>query len=147
MNFRIAFASLLIGLTACQSESLTTPSADQSASNTTQTGTAGGSAGVARVRCEVRSNRSKISVDGKNLAPLGGTFSAKVTSGANTASSPAQTALGDEAEFDFDSDPGDIAAGAVAIAPTFISGGSVTGQIVNSAGTVVASGTASCRSR
>ena len=39
-----------------------------------------------RVRCEVRSDRSKISVDGNNLAT--GTYQAMVTSGANTASAP-----------------------------------------------------------
>jgi hypothetical protein len=47
---------------------------------------------------------------------------AMVTSGANTATAPARQTDGDEVEFDFDSDAGDIAAGATAIAADFIQG-------------------------
>src|SRR5215468_3907770 len=89
-----------------------------------------------RVRCEVRSDRSKISVDGDNLAT--GTYQAMVTSGANTATAPARQTIGDQVEFDFDSDAGDIAAGATAIAANFIQGTppQVTGAIVTLGGSV-----------
>jgi hypothetical protein len=46
-----------------------------------------------RVRCEVRSDRSKISVDGDNLAT--GTYQAMVSSGVNTATAPARQTIGD----------------------------------------------------
>ena len=76
--------------------------------------------GVARVRCELRTGRSRISVDGNNLAP--GSYRARVTSGGASVDAPAQAAVGDEVEFDFDSDGGDIAAGATAIPADFIQG-------------------------
>ncbi|MCX8049481.1 MAG: hypothetical protein N3A55_07455 [Methylohalobius sp.] len=87
------------------------------------------------VICERRSNRSKISVNGKNLIP--GAYSAVVNSGTNTASAPLQSTSGDEVEFDFDSDPGDIAEGATAIAPDFIQG-TVSARLLNQRGEVVA---------
>lgn len=102
----------------------------------------------ARVRCEVRAGkRSKVSVDGNNLRPLGGVFTARITSGANTALSAPRTAYGDEVEFDFDSDADDIRAGATAISPGFIVGGSVSAVILGADNQVVASGTAACRMR
>ncbi len=96
------------------------------------------------VTCEVRANRSKISVDGNGLAI--GSYQATVSSGANTATAPAHPTVGDEVEFDFDSDSGDIAAGATAIAPTFIQGTppQVTGAILTLNGGLVAQGTADC---
>ncbi len=110
------------------------------------------SAATARVRCEVRSDgpRSKISVDGRNLSPAGGRYFARVQSGANSAEAPRQTAVGDEAEFDFDSNPNDVAAGATAIPADFIQvveGDDVTAQVLDDSGTVVASGAADCRAR
>lgn len=127
-------------LAACSASSTTDPSG--TAAN------AGTNAPVARVRCEVRGTaRSKISVDGNNLTPRNGSFSARVTSGANSAAAPATAAVGDEAEFDFDSSPANIRAGATAISPAFIQGGSVTAEILNASGAVVASGTAACRVR
>jgi hypothetical protein len=97
-----------------------------------------------RVRCEVRSDRSKISVDGNDLAT--GTYQARVTSGANTATAPAQQTIGDEVEFDFDSEPDDIAAGATAIAADFIQGTppQVTGAILTLGGSVVVEATVDC---
>jgi hypothetical protein len=97
-----------------------------------------------RVRCEVRSDRSKISVDGDNLAT--GTYQAMVTSGTNSATAPAQQTIGDEVEFDFDSDAGDIAAGATAIAADFIQGTppQVTGAILTLGGSVVVEATVEC---
>lgn len=109
-------------------------------------------AGVIRVRCELRAGRrSKISVDGNNLSPLNARWSARVSSGANNAAAPVKTAIGDQVEFDFDSNPNDIAAGATPIARTFItlnpSGPDVSAQILDVAGNVAASGSAECRSR
>lgn len=103
------------------------------------------SAATIRVQCEQRANRSKISVDGNNLPA--GNYSAEVVSGNNVARAPAQAAVGDEAEFDFDSNANDVRAGATAVAPNFIQGGQVTGKILNSQGATVISDTVSCRVR
>jgi hypothetical protein len=96
------------------------------------------------VKCEVRSNRSKISVDGNGLAT--GSYQASATSGANAATAPAHQTIGDEVGFDFDSNPMDIAAGATAIAPTFIQGTppQVTGAILTLGGGVVVQATVDC---
>jgi hypothetical protein len=107
---------------------------------------------AARVRCVLRQGRrSKISVDGRNLSPAGGTFSARARSGANSVTAPAALAVGDEAEFDFDSNRNDIAQGATAVASNFIvvnaEGADVVGEIVNDQGTVVASQAVDCRVR
>jgi hypothetical protein len=100
-----------------------------------------------RVRCESRGpgDRSKVSVDGNNLA--GGRYRAKIRSGSNNAQSGLRRTVGDEVEFDFDSDPDDVAAGATEIAPDFIVDNRVYGKIVTSTGAFVASATATCRSR
>jgi hypothetical protein len=102
-------------------------------------------AATIRVRCEQRANRSKISVDGNNLAA--GNYRAQVISGANQKTAAAQAALGDEVEFDFDSDSGDIAEGATPIPAGFIQGRTVTGKILNASGFVVVSDTVACRAR
>jgi hypothetical protein len=54
--------------------------------------------------------------------------------------------LGDQVEFDFDSDAGDIAAGATAIATDFIQGTppQVTGAILSLGGSVIVEATADC---
>jgi hypothetical protein len=103
--------------------------------------------GVVSVRCERRSDRSRVSVDGNNLAP--GSYRARVTSGGASVDAPAQAAVGDEAQFDFDSDGGDIAEGATAIAADFIQGTppQVTGAILTLSGEVVAEATVECESR
>jgi hypothetical protein len=98
-----------------------------------------------RVKCETRSDRSRASVDGSNLAS--GMYTAVLTSGANTATSPAAHTIGDQAEFDFDSNPKDIRQGATPIAKTFIVNKSATGSIVDANGNVVATATAKCRAR
>lgn len=138
---RVPSLLLAVGLLgACSATTSTDPGA--------ATSNAGTNAAVARVRCEVRGTaRSKISVDGNNLTPLNGTFSARVTSGANSAAAPAKAAVGDQAGFDFDSSPANIRAGATPISRTFIQGGSVTAEILDAAGAVVASGSAACRMR
>jgi hypothetical protein len=99
-----------------------------------------------RVRCEKRlgSPRSKISVDGTGLA--GGLYTARVVSGAKSAVSAPEAAVGDEVEFDFDSSRADVAKGATRIAAGFI-GTQVHGEIVSGAGAVVASATVPCKIR
>jgi hypothetical protein len=102
---------------------------------------------VARVTCETRSDRSRASVDGNDLPS--GTYTARLTSGANVATSAPAPTVGDEVEFDFDSEPDDIAAGATAIAADFIQGDppSVTGEILDGGGAVIASATVLCEQR
>ena len=59
--------------------------------------------------------------------------------------SAAQPPVGDEAEFDFDSNANDVAAGATSIQPSFIQGNAITGSIINAGGQTVASSTVGCR--
>lgn len=64
-------------------------------------------------------------------------------------SAPANT-VGDEVEFDFDSNANDIAAGATGIAANFIGGTQVRGRlfrVVNGVGSEVLSRVADCRVR
>ena len=101
-----------------------------------------------RVRCEKRADRSKISVDGNDLVAAQGPFTATATSGTNpvnSATAGPKAAIGDEAEFDFDSNANDVAAGATRISASFIQGNTVLGEIINAQNTVVASATVSCR--
>lgn len=98
-----------------------------------------------RVTCEVRGTRAKASVDGKGLAA--GLYRGMIVSGGNAAGAPAQAAVAGEVEFDFDSNPADIAAGATAIASTFVVNGQVSGKIIDAAGNTVASDTSACRIR
>jgi hypothetical protein len=90
------------------------------------------SAGDVSVTCEKRANRSKISVDGSSLN--GGMYRAVAKSGDHTRRSDLQQAVGDEAQFDFDSNQNDIADGATAIPANFIVNGRVKGWIVNANG-------------
>ena len=101
------------------------------------------SAATVRVTCETSAGRSKISVDGKNLAA--GNYSTVAISGSNMAAHPAQAAVGGEVETDYDSNPRDINNGAIAIAPNFITGGQVTGKVLDAAGNTVISDTVTCR--
>lgn len=128
-------------MVACASDP-TSPSASTGSNELAASGGGGGF----RLTCERRANRSKISVDGNNLRPRNGTFTARVQSGSNSAASRPQRAVGDEVEFDFDSNPNDVAAGATRISRGFIVGGRVTAQILRN-GTVVRSGSATCRVR
>lgn len=98
-----------------------------------------------KISCEKRSARSKVSVDGNNLRA--GTYFAVVTSGANAVQSGMASTVGDEVEFDLDSNPNDIAQGSVPIAANFIVDGRVVAQLRDAAGNVVASGSAICRVR
>jgi hypothetical protein len=152
----LAAVGLSTLLAACGGtpQSITSPSAmaspegalAASGSGSDDSGVNSGGGGALRVRCEVRgTSRSKISVDGRNLAA--GNYRSRVQSGGNTAVSGLHPTIGDEVEFDFDSEPDDIAAGATAIAPNFIRNGRVSGEILNSAGAVVRSATVACRVR
>ena len=73
-------------------------------------------------------------------------YHARLTSGGATATSGSTAAIGGQAGFDFDSDGADVAAGATAIATTFIQGMplAVTGAILDAADAVVASATVTC---
>ena len=79
--------------------------------------------------CEKRSNRSRASVNGNNLKT--GSYRAVLKSGDSTARSPFAQTIGDEVEFDFDSNQNDIAEGATPISPSFIVDGRVRGYLVN----------------
>lgn len=98
-------------------------------------GSSSGTLGL-RVRCEIRSNRSKVSVDATSIAS--GTYKASVTSGGVEVVSGNAETIGDEIEFDFDSDSGDIAEGATEIGSNFIQNSVVTGKIYNASGDLVA---------
>jgi hypothetical protein len=103
------------------------------------------SAATIRVECEARPGRAKISVDGKSLGT--GSFRSQVVSGTNMAQSGAVVAVGGEVQTDYDSNPADINAGATAISSTLITGGSVTGKILDASGNTVISDTVACRVR
>jgi len=147
-----SFATLSLILTACDAADRTVAPTDAfSGMEATEVSAL---AGTLRLRCELRTGsgaRSKISVDGNNLSPRNGTWSARVSSGANAATAPAIQGVGDEVEFDFSSQPNDIAAGATRIARNFITvnpgGPDVSASIVDAAGNVVVSAAADCRTR
>ncbi|MGQ0697636.1 MAG: hypothetical protein ACT4PZ_05270 [Panacagrimonas sp.] len=103
------------------------------------------SAAEIRVRCEKRATRSKVSVDGGNFAP--GVYTARISSGGKTRTSPPTSTVGDELEFDFDSAVNDIGAGATAIPRDYIQNATVRAKIVNTAGRTVISDTEDCRVR
>ena len=103
------------------------------------------SAASVRVTCEVRSDRSKISVDGRRLAP--GAYTTEAISGSSLAMAGPFNAVRGQVETDYDSDPGDIGDGATPISPDFIEGARVTGKVVDAGGFTVAEGTAVCRVR
>lgn len=102
-------------------------------------------AATIRVQCEVRPGRARISVDAKNLAP--GRYMTSVLSGANAAASPMVASTGDEVQTDYDSNPADVAAGAVAISSGFIQGGMVIGKVVDTNGNTVITDAVACRVR
>jgi hypothetical protein len=107
-------------------------------------------AAALRVRCERRSGRSKISVDANNVTPRNGRFRARVRAAGGTVTSPLRRAVGDEVEFDFDSERDDIAAGATRIPANFIqrrAGADVIGLLLNAQGVVVARQGVECEFR
>ena len=141
-------AGMVGGLAACAGDS-TAPSAPSAATTPSLVSAAPFAASI-RLRCDRFSNRSKISVDGRNLSPRAGSFRARVSAAGGTKTSAAQNAVGGEAEFDFDSNRADIQAGATRIAASFIrarAGSDVVAQILNGQGQVVATQGADCRAR
>lgn len=93
--------------------------------------------------CEKRSDRSKISVNAKGL--ISGSYSSIVKSGGIQVQSSARSTIGDEVEFDFDSNAGDIAEGATAISADFIQTGTVEAEVIDeSSGNTVKTSTADC---
>lgn len=151
MSFRLSLVPALAAtalLAACGAND-TNPTAFSGANDQASTSGVTADASI-RLRCDVRvGRRSSISADGRALRA--GNYTATVHSGSNSASAPAQAAVAGQAEFDFDSNPADIAAGATAIARNFIqvsaSGPDVTATIFDAAGNAVASGSADCRVR
>lgn len=91
------------------------------------------------VSCEKRANRSKISVNGKNLTS--GDYSASITSNTGSAVSLIKSTIGDEVEFDFDSAADDIAQGATEISANFIENGMVNAEIFAANGNSIVSAT------
>jgi hypothetical protein len=139
-------AAVASGLGACASDD-SGPLAPSAAEAQLQAATASTLSGTIRLRCERRSSRSTISVDGRNLSPRTGLYRARVTAAGGTATSPLKRAVAGEAEFDFDSNPADIRAGATAISATFVrarSGPDVVARILNSQGVVVATASGEC---
>ena len=142
-----------VALTGCDSATAPPSSAaaqSEAVAATTSTTPAAALAATIRLRCERRSNRSRISVDASGLAPGTGRFRARVTAAGGTATSPLRRAVGGQDEFDFDSNRNDIRAGATAVAPTFIrarSGPDVVARVLNAAGQVVATRGADCAIR
>jgi len=139
-------------LAACSADAIAPVASSDEAVAQAGSGAALASSGSVRVRCERRSgrNRSKISVDGRSLVPRTGTFSARVRAAGGTVTSPSSRAVAGEAEFDFDSNANDIAAGATRISATFIairSGPDVVGEILDAQGRVIASQGVDCRTR
>lgn len=146
----LALAGLVGYAAACNNEALDPSAAPASSGAVTSAEEISALTATLRVRCERRPNRSKISVDANNVSPRGGSFRARVRAAGGTVTSGLKRAIGDEVEFDFDSDRGDIAAGATRIPANFIQrrdGPDVVGILLNSAGTVVARRGVECEFR
>jgi hypothetical protein len=144
----ILAAAMVGGLAACSGDD--SGPAGPSAQPQLQAATVEALAGSIRLRCERRANRSKISVDGRNLTPRAGLFRARVRAAGGTATTGTQRAVGGEAEFDFDSNPADVRQGATRIAATFIrarAGADVVAEILNAQGVVVARQGGECQFR
>ena len=99
--------------------------------------------------CEKRNapQRSILSVEAEDLKATA-TFNAIVKSGNNTATAnPASSNALGVVEFDFDSNPKNILAGANAIGSNFIVGGTASVVVTDANGNSVASATANCKVR
>jgi hypothetical protein len=154
MSGRIRVMVVVVGFSAFTAacgggieSSVLGPSANPASSGAPAGPSGGGTSlsGIVSVRCEQASGRSKISVDGNNLRP--GAYQARIVSGANSAAAPAKTSVGDEVEFDFDSNPNDVAAGAVRIPAGFIQNGRVQGDLLDASGVMVATAVGDCSAR
>ena len=147
---RVALAVIVAGLGACADNSSNPSGPTDPTLKSPPPADISVAAASIRLRCERRANRSKISVDGSGLVPRAGNFRARVTASGGTVTSAAQRAVGGDAEFDFDSNPNDIRAGATRIATNFITartGPDVVARILNASGQVVATQGANCTIR
>ena len=138
----------MLGTAACNND-VVTPSSSTAPGEGTMIAAENISAlsATLRVRCERRPGRSKISVDANNVSPRNGTFRARVRAAGGTVTSGLKRAVGDEVEFDFDSN---TEAGATRIPANFIQrrdGADVVGILLNAAGTVVARRGVECEFR
>jgi hypothetical protein len=151
-TFHSAFASLVLaGLVgaagACSNDALTSSSSSTPNDPALSYENVSALAATLRVRCERRSDRSKISVDANNVSPRNGTFRARVRAAGGTVTSTSKRAVGDEVEFDFDSN---TEPGATRIPANFIQrrdGADVIGILLNAQGTVVARRGVECEFR
>jgi hypothetical protein len=140
----------LVGAAAACSNDLVNPSSSSSTpAEVAMIGAENLSAVTAtlRVRCERRPGRSKISVDANDVAPRNGLFRARVRAAGGTVTSALKRAVGDEVEFDFDSN---TEAGATRIPANFIqrrTGPDVVGILLNAQGDVVARRGVECEFR
>ena len=94
------------------------------------------------LQCELREDRSIVSVKGRNLEQ--GDYSVNISSGTVTVETDAVATDEDEVEFDFDSDPGDVAEGDIEISALFIVDDTVEAELLNAAGDPVLTATATC---
>ena len=125
--------------------SLCSSNDDNSSSSSSSSSSSGVGTADIRLRCETRANRSKVSVDGKRLNA--GNYFAEISSGTNQAVSPLKVTNANEVEFDFDSQPDDIAEGATAISTNFIRNNVVNATIKDSDGNSILQTSARCRSK
>ena len=147
----LALTAVAAVLTAC-ADTPSSPSSDPAVGSETQPPTTASPAvasaiATIRLRCERRSNRSRISVDASGLTPAAGRFRARVTAAGGTVTSPLKRAVAGQDEFDFDSNQADINAGATRIPATFIrarTGPDVVARVLNAAGVVVATRSGEC---
>jgi hypothetical protein len=126
MNTKVMFASALSGLLLI---SVIPASAD---------------AATIQIKCEQRAGRARVSVDGRDL--VRGSYKCMVMASGQEFATDDMPSKGDQLECDFDSDPGDVAAGATFIPANLLREGKVHGEIQNNAGTV-ASADKTCRVR
>jgi hypothetical protein len=146
---RLILAGLAVSAGACNSETLDPSSSASGSPEATVLAQDNLSAlsATLRVRCERRNGRSQISVDANNVTPRNGRFKARVRAAGGTATSGLKRAVGDEVEFDFDSN---TERGATHIPANFIrarAGADVIGQLINANGAVVASRGVECSFR
>jgi hypothetical protein len=144
----LMLAGLVMAAGACNNEALDPSSSSSSPESAMQAQENFSTlAATLRVRCERRANRSKISVDANNVTPRNGRFRARVRAAGGTATSALKRAIGDEVEFDFDSN---TEAGATRIPRNFIqrrAGADVICQLLNANGVVVATRGVECTFR
>ncbi|HET8834566.1 MAG TPA: hypothetical protein VFN08_07540, partial [Gemmatimonadales bacterium] len=114
----LALAAAATVVTACAdtpSGPSSSPAVESQSPALATTATPAAVGATIRLRCERRSNRSRISVDASGLVPSTGRFRARVTAAGGTATSPLKRAVAGQDEFDFDSNPNDVRAGATQI--------------------------------